>query len=277
MTALLLRHWSAFSFPVGWLQHRLSTLHSSDAIVVHAVTTVVPLVRYKGCETSNFHYASLPDSLYNLTNLKELYLEYTCTGGSLSPLFGQLRQLQIAKLHCNHLSGGIPKSMEELTQLLWWDLGRNPLTGPIPNLSKSTGLQKFSCNFCALTGKVPDIFGSFPHLIHSFWDGNGLSGSLPPSLGALASIQGLSFDINNLTGPVPAGLCRLSALVDCRIGHDTNYTAYLGDYSWMLAVVGNIFDCPLPPCATGSGTCNHVADCHPVTNPCSPVICRPPR
>lgn len=233
--------------------------------------------RYAGCESSNFHYAGIPDTLYDLVNLTELRLEYTCTGGGLSERFGDLRRLEIAKLHCNHIAGKIPASMETLTRLRWWDLGRNPLTGSIPNLSLSGGLEKFSCNFCALSGTVPDIFGHFPHLIHSFWDGNALTGALPASLGNLRSIVALSFDINNLTGPLPPGLCALPALKDCRIGHDTNFTAYLGNYTWTLPVSGNVFDCPLPECAVGSsGVCNHITDCHPVTNPCSPVTCRSP-
>ena len=84
--------------------------------------------------------------------------------------------------------------------------------------------SRYSCNFCALTGTVPDIFANFPDLLHTFWDGNALSGSLPSSLGSpnLKKLCCVSFDINRMSGAVPPGLCDLPALNDCRIGADVD-------------------------------------------------------
>ena len=169
-----------------------------------------------------------------------------------------------------------------LPDLRWFDLGRNPLSGTFPDLRDSHTLEKYSCNFCALTGTVPDIFGSFPNLLHTFWDGNALSGSLPPSLGSphLKNLCCVSFDVNRMSGAVPAGLCELPALTDCRIGADIDPGAYLGNYTWSLPVgAGNLYDCPVPSCAKPGGVCSPAKGCGAPPPPsnvgpnCSPVKC----
>ena len=50
-----------------------------------------------------------------------------------------------------------------------------PMTKPKPLL------QKYNCNFCALTGTFPDVFSpaKFPALQQAYWDGNGFSGASP--------------------------------------------------------------------------------------------------
>jgi hypothetical protein len=84
---------------------------------------------YSGCTTANFHNQSLPSALFLLTHLEVLWLEYGCWGGVLDPLgFAQLKRLRVAKLHGNYFHGSIPASSFNLmTNLSWFDLGRNPL------------------------------------------------------------------------------------------------------------------------------------------------------
>jgi len=120
---------------------------------------------------------------------------------------------------------------------------------------------QFNCNFCALTGQFPDIFGDLPALNVSYWDGNGFTGTLPASLGHAKNLKRVSFNINNLTGPLPAGLCDVPAGQsggDCRIGSDTDLDAYEANYPWILPVIGNLYDCSagVAACFQKGGACN---------------------
>ena len=228
------------------------------------------------CFGNDLGNSSIPSSLYTLTKLQSINLEYTCTGGTLSTDIGNLRNMVNLSLHGNYIHGTIPQALDQLSDLMTFKLGRNPFTGGFPDMRKLHKLIQFNCNFCALTGPVLDIFDSFPALQFSYWDGNGFTGTLPASAGRLKHLERISFNINNLSGELPASWSELAAsgvFKDCRIGNDVNKTAYLADYPWMLPVKGNVYSCPLPDYAKGNGVCNHVSDCTDVVNPCSPVSC----
>jgi hypothetical protein len=230
----------------------------------------------KLCVGNDFKNASIPAGLYTLAKLRNLNLEYTCTGGTLPAAIGQLRSMVNISLHGNYIGGTIPAAMDQLSELMTFKLGRNPFTGGFPDMRKLSKLIQFNCNFCALSGPVLDIFDHFPALLFSYWDGNGFTGTLPASLGALKNLQRVSFNINNLSGEMPVSWGALAdggVFDDCRIGNDVNLTAYQANYAWMLPVKGNVYKCPLPAYASGSGICNHVTNCADVYNPCSPVTC----
>jgi hypothetical protein len=198
--------------------------------------------------------------LFKLAKLKELDTEYCCTGGTLEGIEG-LKSIESFQVHGNYISGTIPEAIGQLTSVQTLKLGRNPITGTVPPVTTLKKVVQFNCNFCALTGQFPDIFGELPSLNVSFWDGNGFTGTLPASLGQAKNLKKVSFNINNLTGPLPAGLCDVPAGQkggDCRIGSDTDLDSYDADYPWILPVRGNLFDCSggVPSCFEPEGTCN---------------------
>ena len=231
---------------------------------------------YQGCEGNDFRRSPLPASFYKMSKLQKVNLEYTCLGGTLADAFHNMTSLTELSLHGNCLSGEIPRSLNHSVNLNTLKLGRNPITGSFPwYLSGLTKAVQLNCNFCALTGVVPDdAFLNWPELEETYWDGNGFTGTLPSSLGTLKKLTRVSFNINQFSGPLPASWAAMPALKDCRIGSDTNLTAYLANYSWIKKTSGNLYDCPLPAYATGGGVCNHVSNCADVTNPCSPVYCK---
>lgn len=117
------------------------------------------------------------------------------------------------------------------------------------------------------------MFGFMPHLSESFWDGNGFHGSLPSSLGKAKNLTVMSFNINSFTGAIPASLCDVDTLKDCRIGSDTDLKPYQADYPWILPVAGNLYDCPVPKCATPNAICNRTKDAGK-DQTASPVHCK---
>eukprot|EP00040_Diaphanoeca_grandis_P015877 m.81570 g.81570 ORF g.81570 m.81570 type:complete len:364 (-) comp25435_c0_seq1:16-1107(-) len=235
---------------------------------------------YMGCTGNDFGNSSLPAGFFKLSSLQWLDLEYTCLGGTLDG-FGDLTSLTTLELHGNYIHGAIPQSLEGLVNIVTLKIGRNPITGQLPLFKTFKHAVQFNCNFCSLTGPFPDMFEYFPSLEITYWDGNGFTGSLPPSLAVAKKLQRVSFNINAFTGDIPAGICNIPAgdggntvdtKHDCRIGHDTNLTAYQANYPWIQKVSGNMYNCAgVPKCAM-IGSCNKTVGVK-VVNPLSPVRC----
>ena len=241
---------------------------------------------YNGCADQNLRKSALPMSLWtNCTELRAIKVEYTCLAGPLPRAIGGLKKLAELSLHGNYFNGTIPGEVGLLASMKTFKLGRNPFVGSFPNVSALHELVILSCNFCSLTGPVPDIFHNFPKLQIVYFDGNGFSGPLPPSLAACKELWSFSFNINNMTGPIPPEYCELPQLTDCRIGGDTNLTVYQANrYRWLQPVIGNVYDCAsLPVCAKGAhgAVCDRTEHCGPngawtnhSAGPCSPIECR---
>jgi len=235
---------------------------------------------YIGCSGNDFKNSSLPKSLFTLTGLTQVNLEYTCTGGTLEG-FGNLAKLTNLSLHGNYISGSMPVDLGNLKDIVILKLGRNPITGQLPHYTTFSKVVQFNCNFCALSGPFPDMFNDMPSLQITYWDGNGFTGSLPPSIVNATRVSRLSFNINQFTGKIPPGLCKIPAgdgddtpdvSHDCRIGADTDLAAYQADkYPWIIRGKGNMYDCPVPACAV-HGSCNKTGGTK-VVNPVSPVQC----
>jgi len=167
-----------------------------------------------------------------------------------------------------------------MTNLQWFDVGRNPLTGAFPSLPNCKNLIQYNGNFCAFTGTLPtDAMLNKPNLSTFYWEGNGFTGSLPefPSRQQAPQLNGLGLDINAFTGKIPPSICGIADGNGCRVGNDTNLDVYKANYPWILDVPGNIYECPIPNCIGKGGFCTGGADCkqQQQIDPCSPVICRP--
>eukprot|EP01084_Bolivina_argentea_P142069 249600_1 len=255
----------------GYIPKSIYNLTELESFDIHSSRPI----DYRGCNGTNLQNSSLPETFYNLTKLTDINIEYVCLSGIISDNIANLKNLVSLQNHGNYIYGTIPMALDKCTNLEILKLGRNPINGTIPAFKNLHKLGKFNCNFCALTGTFPDIFGSMPDLYQSFWDGNGLTGSIPESIGSLKHLKNVSFNINQMSGTIPQGLCtvmdanypplfyengtRVSDNLPnepCRIGADTNYTLYQGDYPWIIPVTGNMYSCPLPNCTVNHAVCD---------------------
>ena len=111
---------------------------------------------------------NLPLSLFDLTNLKELYGNFNKFSGSIPTYIGRLSNLEKVYLYNNDLTGQLPTEFGLLTHLEVLTLGQNALSGSIPQIEFNllTNLQTLSLqregNGNEKGGKENGMIGSIP-------------------------------------------------------------------------------------------------------------------
>ena len=182
--------------------------------------------------------------LYNSTNganwtRNTNWLDASGTDGQWFGIICNSSQTSIQRLQLgnNNLSGGIPSSIDNLSNLTLLDLPNNNISGSIPtsigNLSTLTGLSLHNNNLSGsipssfgdlsnmggfslgdnnLSGSIPSSIGNMTNLVNIGLSNNNLSGSLPSSIGNLTQLRVVGISNNNLTGSIPSSICDLPLL-----------------------------------------------------------------
>lgn len=135
-------------------------------------------------------------------SLQNLVLSYTQVGGTLPDSIGSLRMLSRIELRGCKFSGPLPKSMQNLTRLVYLDLSVNQLTGSIPSFQLSKNLVSVNFYQNNLTGEIPSHWEGLNRLEFLNLGYNSLSGNLPESLLTLTSLQDLELSNNRLSGQI---------------------------------------------------------------------------
>lgn len=127
----------------------------------------------------------------------------TCTTGRVT----------VIELDDNNLTGSLPASLEDLSNLRRLSLWRNEIGGTIPpQLGTLSRLRYLHLGDNKLTGQVPATISDLTSLEQLLLFSNQLNGGLPQSLGNLANLQVLELASNQLAGPIPSTLGSLSNL-----------------------------------------------------------------
>lgn len=129
----------------------------------------------------------LPEEIGELFFLERLFLRGNQNlTGSLPSSLGNLTQLQQLDLEHTGLSGPIPAELGNLTQLEELYLGKGPLSGSIPDeLSQLTQLKRLRLSNANLSGSLPGWLGELSLLEELDFSGNQLSGCFPAEINAL--------------------------------------------------------------------------------------------
>ncbi|REA60915.1 hypothetical protein DSL64_13520 [Dyadobacter luteus] len=155
---------------------------------------------------------ALPMELGLLDKLNILSISYNPQlTGEIPTSLGNLTNLTFLNLIANNLTGNIPAEIGNLIGLTGLNMYQNALSGNIPwQLGNLVLLRSLSLNSNQLTGSIPTQLGSLSQLTRLDLSTNNLSGSIPLSLTSLSQLKGLSLDYNQLTGSIPAEIGNLS-------------------------------------------------------------------
>jgi Leucine-rich repeat (LRR) protein len=162
---------------------------------------------------SNQLTGSVPQGIWNLSDLATLSLRENQLTGSISSEIGNLTNLTSLDLSRNNLSGSIPPEIGNLTNLTKLFLSLNQLTGPIPpQIGNLANLTELYLSSNQLTGPIPPQIGNLTSLELLTFFGNQLTGSIPSEIGNLTSLRALEFAGNSLMGSIPTQIGNLTNL-----------------------------------------------------------------
>jgi Leucine-rich repeat (LRR) protein len=196
---------------------------------------------------------TLPEEMGNLKNLKILELKMNQISGTIPASIWDLTDLTWLSLRSNQLIGTIPAEIGNLTNLKVLYLFENQLEGSIPaGIGELVQLQELHLARNQLTGTIPSELGNLRDLTILILSGNQLTDSIPHEIGNLMNLQMLWMDSNNLTGSIPAEMGNLSAISSLNLSYNQlegHIPAQLGNLTnlELLKLRNNNLSGPIPP------------------------------
>jgi len=106
-----------------------------------------------------------------------------------------------------------------------WNRNGRWLSNPEPNFWHGVVMEEGKCTKLMLpnnnlTGCLPDVFGSLPHLRCLCLTGNQLSGEIPTSIGGLNKLEVLDLSHNAFAGAIPRSMGGLFSLRRMLLDHN---------------------------------------------------------
>ncbi|XP_077240332.1 uncharacterized protein LOC143881225 [Tasmannia lanceolata] len=161
---------------------------------------------------------SISPSIFNLTFLREMYLQENNFNGQISQQIGYLFRLRYLNMSFNSLEGEIPSNLSRCMDIQKIDVGNNILTRKIPvELSTLKNLQQLFLGYNFLRGSIPPSLGNLTSLTILFLRSNHLEGTIPYDLARIRSLEIISLSTNNLSDTFPSSLYNLSSLVELAV------------------------------------------------------------
>ncbi|KAB1220075.1 hypothetical protein CJ030_MR3G005563 [Morella rubra] len=188
-----------------------------------SVNALANLTLLSSFNASNFLLPGpIPDWFgFRMAALQVLDLRSCSVSGALPSSLGNLTNLTSLYLSNNKLTGQIPDSLGQQLRLSVLDLSKNLLTGSIPTSTTSLGNLSFlDISSNSLSGSIPPGIGTLVKLLYLNLSSNNLLSSVPPQLGDLQNLVDLDLSFNNLSGSVPDDLKGLRNLQNMIIGNN---------------------------------------------------------
>jgi LRR receptor-like serine/threonine-protein kinase FLS2 len=198
-------------------------------MVVHIVTGAIPSeignlqnLEFFAIDKNRF-LGEIPFEIVNISTIQIIDMSFNILSGHLPSNIGIfLPNLQLLYLFQNTLSGIIPSSISNASQLTQLDLGNNSFSGLIPKSFGNLRLLQWldlEKNNLTIEYSTPDFnffssLSNLAYLTHLDLAYNPLNSVLPSSIGNLStSLQFLGLDNSNIVGIIPREISNLSNLV----------------------------------------------------------------
>ena len=180
----------------------------------------LPVLNY--INVADNHLSGTYDQFCESKSLQTILLFDNLFNQSIPSCLGNMNLTNL-NLGANMVTGSIPDSFANLTNLSTLNLDNVTLTGGLNNsmVAKWTSLTSISCRRSNLSGPFPDALGSLPLLNTIQLAQNQFSGSIPSSLGNLQSLMVLALYENRLTGEVPPELGNLHNLTHLLLANNS--------------------------------------------------------
>ncbi|XP_023536141.1 receptor-like protein kinase HAIKU2 [Cucurbita pepo subsp. pepo] len=153
-----------------------------------------------------FENATFPVEVTNLKRLNLLYLSNCSLTGEIPRSIGNLTELLSFEFSDNFITGDIPPEIGRLQKLWQLVFYNNQLTGTLPvGLRNLTGLKNFDASLNYIHGDLSEL-RFLTNLVSLQMFDNQFSGHVPVEFGEFKSLVNLSLYRNRLTGPLPQSI-----------------------------------------------------------------------
>ncbi|CAL9137575.1 unnamed protein product, partial [Musa acuminata var. zebrina] len=185
------------------------------------------------------------------SGLQYLYLSDNKITGEIPQFFPKLKYLSLSN---NSFSGNLsPRITNTMPSLQWFDLSMNNMSGGIPfSYCQSSNLERLQLSENNLSGEVPNCWKNSSNLLLLDLSNNKLVGGVPDSLCNLQMLESLHLSYNNLSGPIPHCLKSCTELSTLDLGHNNfigNIPTWIGEsllYLKTLSLRSNAFNGSIP-------------------------------
>jgi len=156
--------------------------------------------------SQNSFTGEFPDHIANFSGeLLEFGTAYNKLTGKLPSTFSNLSNLEYLNLGSNLLTGEIPESITRMHNLMLLSVSNNDLSSPIPTqIGMLRGLQRLRLHGNKLFGSIPDSTGNLTLLEYIDLADNQLNSSIPACLFHLDKLIYLNLSQNYFAGSLPA-------------------------------------------------------------------------
>ncbi|VAH98853.1 unnamed protein product [Triticum turgidum subsp. durum] len=148
-------------------------------------------------------------------DLQLLFIEGNSFTGPIPKHVGNLStQLTTFRAGRNKLTGGLPATFSNLSNLEWLDISNNLLTEAIPeSITTMKNLVLLNLSRNSILGPIPTEIGMLVGLQRLFLQGNKFIGSIPTSIGNLSMLEYIDLSSNQISSKIPTSLFQLDKLI----------------------------------------------------------------
>jgi hypothetical protein len=148
----------------------------------------------------------VPDIGLLSSGLTQFKMSYTALSGSLPDTIGEWTQLRSFNVEWNGITGTIPESVSKWTNLQSFVVQRNQLTASLPAdaMTQWTDLREFDVylnQFAPST--IPSMVGEWRNLTYFDISLNDFTGSIPDSVASWTNLEYFAATNNKLNGTLP--------------------------------------------------------------------------